>query len=263
MKSRLLPFHFWCASLIISTGFTALVSGSVFFTSIVLLIHAAIFFNGIFNIRAGFFCRVLYKGSRKSSCVALTFDDGPDPDLTPEVLDILKKHNIKAAFFVIANRAACHPEIIIRACNEGHIIACHDLSHNILSNFRMGKSLLRNLNEACGIIEKIIGRKPHLYRPPSGFTNPHYAFALKKENLQCIGWNKRALDCGNRNKKGILRISGLSSSGDVILLHDRLPIPEYKGIILEQIDRLCINIRKHDLKAVTIDNLLKTKAYQT
>jgi peptidoglycan/xylan/chitin deacetylase (PgdA/CDA1 family) len=260
MKKQLIPFHYWSVSAAIFT-IALFLSGFNTVIGAILILHAVIFISGIFNIRAAFFCPVLYKRRTSAMQIALTFDDGPDPALTCDILDILNKNKIKATFFVIAKRAAANPEIVMRAMNEGHTIACHDLSHGIFSNFRTTGPLLRQLDRACSIIGQIIGKRPCLYRPPSGLTNPHYHSVLSRLGLTCVGWSKSGGDCGNRRKSGIMKIHSLASSGAVVLLHDALPRPEYKKIILDQLEILCENIMKQKLSPAGIDGMFGVEAY--
>jgi len=229
---------------------------------LVLAIHFLLFIRGIFNIRAQFFCACYCRGRKNSGQLALTFDDGPDPGLTPDILNLLNRHAMKATFFVIADKAKRHPEIVRQCFDAGHTIACHDLNHSNFSNFRMGAALIRDLSKAQNIINAIIGKKPLLYRPPVGLMNPHVPGALKKLGMQCIGWSKKASDRGNRRMRGINRIKTLAGAGEVILLHDAMPNPDYKEAVLKQIDDLCLSIKQNEIKTVTIQEMFHIQAYE-
>jgi peptidoglycan/xylan/chitin deacetylase (PgdA/CDA1 family) len=221
-----------------------------------------VFVLGIKNIRMQFFGRAFCKPSSKTGTIALTFDDGPDPALTPDILGILKTHSIKATFFVIGYRAEKHPEIVRRCFDEGHTIACHDLKHSVFSNFRITRPLVSDISKAVTIIKNIIGKKPLLYRPPVGLMSPHTLKALKKLGMQCVGWSKSVKDAGNRWLNRVKQIHTLAIPDEVILLHDILPKPEYKDEILNQIENLCISINKRNLKTVGLDEMFGIKAYE-
>ncbi len=224
--------------------------------------HIPLFVLGIKNIRMQFFGKAFCKPSKKSGTIALTFDDGPDPVLTPDIINILKKHSIKATFFIIGAKAQQYPDIVRHCFEEGHEIACHDLTHSVFSNFRVTKPLVADISEAVHIIHNIIGKKPLLYRPPVGLTNPHLPIALKKLGMHCVGWSKGVKDAGNRRLEMIKKIHTMAKSGEVILIHDILPKPEYKKEILNQIEKLCVNIKKQDLRTVGVEEMFGLNAYE-
>ena len=134
--------------------------------------------------------------------------------------------------------------------------------HSVFSNFRTTAPLLRDISKAQQIIERIIGKKPLLYRPPAGLMNPHLPKALNKLNMQCIGWSKSAGDAGNRRLSKIYRINTLAGRSEVILLHDVLPNPKYKQEILNQLKKLCSSITDQNLKAIGVDEMFDIQAYE-
>ena len=259
---RITPFITWLSSII----FLFIVSIFLPFYRMLLYLliaaHFPIFAIGIKNMRMQFFGKVYFHISKRSNKIAITFDDGPDPNLTHDIINVLKKHNIKATFFIIANQAEQHADIVKKCFDEGHTIACHDLKHSVFSNFRTTAPLLRDISKAQHVIERIIGRKPLLYRPPVGLMNPHVLKALHKLNMQCIGWSKSAGDAGNRRISKIYRINTLSGQGEVILLHDTLPNPKYKQEILNQLEKLCCSIKDQNLEAVSINEMFNIQAYE-
>ncbi|WP_027410271.1 polysaccharide deacetylase family protein [Anoxybacteroides tepidamans] len=112
----------------------------------------------------------IYKKGLKEGAIALTFDDGPDPYYTPQLLDLLKKHGVKATFFVVGKKAKQHPEIIRRMHEEGHEIGLHNYRH--VSNwFVLPLFLQQGLHKSARIIEEITGQRPIYYRPPWGHFN--------------------------------------------------------------------------------------------
>ena len=256
------PFFVWSITLSLT-----LIS-SLFFPQyrmplfIVCILHLLLFIRGIVNIRSQFFCACFCRASKTSNKTALTFDDGPEPNLTIDILNILKKHSMKATFFVIGAKASRFPEIVKQCFDAGHTIACHDLTHTNFSNFRMSRALNRDISKAQHIINDIIGKKPILYRPPVGLMNPHVPGALKKLGMHCVGWSKKASDGGNRRIQGIIRIKTLSGAGEVILLHDSLPNPDYKESVLKQIDELCLSIKQLKLEAILVQDMFHIRAYE-
>jgi peptidoglycan/xylan/chitin deacetylase (PgdA/CDA1 family) len=178
---------------------------------------------GSYQIRANYFINSINKG--KSKAVALTFDDGPDPEYTPRILNILREKNVKATFFVIGKKAEKYPELLRQMETDGHIIANHSYSHHYLialfSTFRLKKDLAR----CTEVISSVTGKTPLFFRPPFGVTNPRYKAALKENGLQSIGWSLRSMDTTADNKYQLIDsvISQLKRS-DIVLLHDRLAV---------------------------------------
>ena len=230
--------------------------------SLLVIALLAVFIRGIVNIRSNFFCKAYCNKPRESEKLSLTFDDGPDPGLTNDVLDMLARNNFTATFFVVGRKAANHPEIVKKAFALGHAIACHDLTHGNASNFRMSRALLRDISESRRIIEAIIDKKPLLYRPPVGLMNPHVPGVLRQLNMHCIGWNKSVKDAGNRRQKRFAMIPNLAQPGSIILLHDCLTKAEFKMKFLQQLENLFQAIKEKGLRAVGVGELLNIKAYE-
>ena len=222
---------------------------------------ATLFALGVRDLRLGFFGRSVWRGKRASQCLSLTFDDGPDPILTPEILKILEQYGITATFFVVGDRAKCRPDLVRSVREHGHTVGCHDLHHRGIENFRFFRRAYQDIGSATSIIEGIIGYRPRLYRPPVGLMNPHIAKAVNSLNLTCIGWSSSAGDAGNRRINGIRQIGRLGQSGDIVLLHDSVGNPALIDLVLDQLDMLCSRITSLGLKGVSVDQLTAIPAY--
>lgn len=157
-------------------------------------------------------------------CVALTFDDGPDPMYTPKLLDLLREKGVKATFFVIGKRAEQYPEIVRRAWAEGHLIGNHTWSHYPLFCFLLPRRLRSEIERCDESIRRGCGFRSRFFRSPVGLRHPLLAPYLESRGLEYISWRVRTLDTFITNS-GILarRILNKTASGDIILLHDHLP----------------------------------------
>ncbi len=173
------------------------------------------------NVGSGVYIKALCRAKTIHNVVALTFDDGPHPDRTPKVLDVLAQHGVKAAFFVIGERAEAHPEIVRRIVAEGHLIGNHTYSHS--GNFPWMKYVkMKDEIDWCDVaIEKITGSRPTLFRPPFGVTNPPLARAVGNR-YTVVGWDVRSLDTVSRRPrtKVLERVRRRLRPGSVVLLHD-------------------------------------------
>lgn len=256
-------FSFWLAS------FAGLVAAFVMLPQqrgvicLLAIPYIAVLLWGVFDLRSSFFVRAFTRNKYEQNKIALTFDDGPDKNLTGDILDLLGRFGFRATFFVVAERAKADPDIVKRCVSLGHTIACHDLSHGLSSNFRFSSSMVADIGVSQRIIHKIIGAKPLLYRPPVGLANPHLRTALAVLSMKCIGWSRTSRDAGNRRLKNIKKISSLAvRGGDVVLLHDCLPKPEYKGVLLRQLEGLFERIKKAGFETVGVNELFEIDAYK-
>ncbi|RMA94985.1 polysaccharide deacetylase family protein [Priestia megaterium] len=186
------------------------------------MISAIIFLILLYTVIPYFLSRSLgvnaVKRGKDLSKIAFTFDDGPTPIYTPILLDLLKKNEVKATFFVVGTKAEKYPELIQRMHNEGHLIGIHNYVHHC--NWLMSPWKVRNgLKNTAKVIKSITGVTPIYYRPPWGMLNI-FDF-IKKGKYKIILWSIMAEDWrtaggSEKIKKRLANIKG----GDVILLHD-------------------------------------------
>ncbi|MDU0202972.1 polysaccharide deacetylase family protein [Paenibacillus sp. MAH-36] len=164
-------------------------------------------------------CLWVYKKKVSKEGIALTFDDGPDPEFTPQLLDLLSKYQIKAAFFVLGSKAEKYPDIILRIHHEGHLIGIHNYVH-WTNAFMTPKTVRKQLNDSVEAIEKIIGVKPIYYRPPWGIINVFDLFLVKQYRL--VLWSLMVKDWRSRGGKNRIRSTLLAKlqMNHIIVLHD-------------------------------------------
>lgn len=152
--------------------------------------------------------------------VALTFDDGPSEEFTPQILAILKKYNIKATFFMVGNNAKKHPELVKQVLAEGHVVASHSLSHPMLTKLN-DKQLYTEVVEPQNIIFNIIGEKPRCLRYPFGASNQHVRDFIRSQNITPVAMGFNSFDYERPGVEKIVSwVVKNSYSGQVILLHD-------------------------------------------
>lgn len=187
------------------------------------LIYISIIAYGSSQIKANYFINSINQGKKKS--VALTFDDGPHPDRTPKILEILREKKVKATFFVIGKNAEKYPDLLRQIDNEGHIVANHSYSHSYLIAFFSTKRLTNDLSRCNDVVFQTIGKMPLLFRPPFGVTNPRYKTALAENGLESIGWSLRSFDTRAKSKYEVIdKVISKLKKGDIILFHDHLSV---------------------------------------
>lgn len=164
--------------------------------------------------------KVIKKTATKDKIIMLTFDDGPDPRYTPEILNILKKNGVKGNFFVLAEKAMENPKLIERIVSEGHYIGLHYIKHynQIL---RLPNQTKKDFSDSVKIMGKL-GVKIRYFRPPWGMFNPVTVHYAKSNNLRVILWSLHAMDWSRWVTVDYIKnkIINKVRPGDIILLHD-------------------------------------------
>lgn len=204
---------------------------------------------GSYDIQTNYFVRSTNAGVNGG--IALTFDDGPDPVYTPQILSILSKYNIKATFFVIGKKVEKHPDLLKQIYAEGHTIGNHSFSHsNLLPTFTTSK-LIKDIDECNKVIEHTIHQPVLFFRPPFGVTNPRYGRMLRKLRMTSVGWSIRSYDTVARNKDELLKnIEKKLHNNAIILLHDHLSVTTDA---LESIIQLC---QKNSYEIKSLEQLI-------
>ncbi|MEG0500159.1 MAG: polysaccharide deacetylase family protein [Rikenellaceae bacterium] len=171
-------------------------------------------------IGSGVYIKTVCRMKTEKKSVTLTFDDGPDPKQTPQILDILRENNVKAIFFCIGSRAEANPDIVRRIASEGHTIGNHSYSHSPFFPLFGRKKMMEDLKRCEEVLFNITGERPTLFRPPFGVTNPTIAYAVRKLGYKTIGWSIRSLD--TMKIDATERVTKRLHNGAIILLHDNL-----------------------------------------
>jgi peptidoglycan/xylan/chitin deacetylase (PgdA/CDA1 family) len=153
--------------------------------------------------------------------IALTIDDGPDPMVTPQVLDILDQYQVKATFFCIGVKALDYPDTCREIVRRGHAIENHSQRHWHTFSLLGLAGFKRELEAAQNTLTTITGQTPRFFRAPAGLRNPFLEPVLAKLGLRLVSWSVRAFDTrvGNADKVKNKLISGLKP-GAILLLHD-------------------------------------------
>lgn len=210
---------------------------------------------GVGFLRLGMFVDVVWRGPRGARGVALTFDDGPSPEHTPRILDLLDEGGAKATFFVIGRKAAAHPELVREIAARGHGIGVHGHDHDRFLSLRAPDVVGDDLAEAIATVETITGTRPALYRPPVGLTSPRIAQALSWFDVTVVGWSVRALDGVARAKPArvVARVVPRLRDGAIVLLHDSAERDDHTPASIAALPRILAAMRARDLEGVRLD----------
>lgn len=164
--------------------------------------------------------RFFYHGNTGLPELALTFDDGPNPPYTAQILAILERYHIKATFFCIGSQVQAHPDLVKQEFNAGHLVENHSWSHPYLPSLS-DTSIFWQLSTTQNIIEHVTGVRPTYFRPPYGAFNAHVLMNANQLGLSTILWNVDPRDWSRPGVNAIVaRIFAQTVNGSIILMHD-------------------------------------------
>lgn len=225
------------------------------YVTIAIIAAGFVLFYCSYQIRLGAYVRSLCRNRAAGHVVALTFDDGPDPEWTPRVLDALREHDVRATFFLVGCKAEQHPEIVRRIVAEGHDIGVHTWGHSPGFPMQRSGAMAADILRCRALLKAIAGVETDLFRPPFGVTNPMVACAVKRTKSRCVGWSIRSLDTlQHRSREAVARrIRRRLGDGKVLLLHDDRPGAD--GLLVQVLR----DLRRYGYRTATVRQLLKTE----
>ncbi|MGN0817376.1 MAG: polysaccharide deacetylase family protein [Candidatus Coproplasma sp.] len=192
-----------------------------------MLIFAAILIHLCNMLPQGEFCLAFADERETAKCVYLTFDDGPSDRVTPLILDVLDKEDVKATFFIIGQNAESRRYLIEREHAAGHTVAVHSYSHDYKKIYASPEALLEDIEKCNRVIEKITGERSHVYRFPGGSYNLSSSLinAVCNAGYRYVDWNASVRDAEilNPTPSQLVNaaVSTTSDQNNVVLLcHD-------------------------------------------
>lgn len=210
-----------------------------------------------------FFGTVFSQSQTRHKVVALTFDDGPYPPYTEQVLDILKEYHVPATFFVVGQNVDKHPEVVRRIAAEGHQLGNHTYHHVDLLKIDR-KIIAEEIDRTSQAIAAITGSVPHVMRPPHGFRDPVVMEIMAERGFKVVEWSVMNRDWTNPGVEVIVeRTVTKVKNGSIILLHDGDGIASKDSRIqsVEATRRIIQTLLAQGYEFVTVDEILaKTEA---
>lgn len=203
---------------------------------------------------------LLPEAAVKRGEIALTLDDGPDPAVTPQVLDLLDRHAAKASFFCIGERAQAHPDLVREILRRGHSVENHSLRHDKTFAFRGWSWTRTEVQNSQQVLSNITGQMPRFFRAPAGFRNPLLDPILALAGLRYAAWTRRGFDSVRGDATSVLRrLCRNWRPGFILLMHDGHPAKTSAGVpvILEVLPILLDEIQQRGWRVVSLPMALE------
>lgn len=199
---------------------------------------------------------IIHSIPTKERVVALTYDDGPSPVYTPEILAILDKYRVKATFFMIGREMERYPDVVRDVLARGHEIANHTYTHPANIELDTTAQMIRELEQCQSVIEKMTGKKAHLFRPPRGLIDSTVFRIAQEEGYRTILWTV----CADHHdaptpEMMAARVFKLNRPGGIILAHDGSMISRWKDVSATPL--IIEGLKKQGYRFVTVSELLK------
>ncbi len=203
--------------------------------------------------------RRLPEANARLGQVGLCFDDGPDPEVTPAVLDLLDRAGARASFFCIADRAARHRALVEAIVRRGHTVENHSWHHSHRFAAMGIRAIRREVGEAQTILTDLAGRPPRFFKPPAGLRNPLLDPVLAGFGLRLATWTRRGFDAVRRDPMAVERrlLRGLGP-GDLLMLHDGSAARDADGrpVVLAVLPRLLDRLAARELIGVSLEGVV-------
>jgi peptidoglycan/xylan/chitin deacetylase (PgdA/CDA1 family) len=236
---------------LLSRGVLSLVLAGLWLTGAGLLVGLGVAFP-----QWQMFGKSLCQARTSQRVVALTFDDGPDPQSTPALLDLLARRRVAVTFFCVGEQVERHPELCRRMAAEGHQVENHSHRHLHWTNLLSVKRLRDEVSQAQQAILQATGRAPIFFRPPMGLTNPRVFQVAQELGLRVAGYSARGLDLRPATSPDdvVARVCRRIGPGAILVLHDRRV---EKSRLLACVTGLLSRLEETGYGCVRLDELVK------
>ncbi len=243
----------------LATIVLVIIAGFIWWAIVIpfVVFHAYVI-DGVFRPNSQFLLPSVTRGSRDSTQVALTFDDGPDPTYTPAIAALLKRHGARATFFCIGRYIDAHPEVAQQLLADGHELGNHSYSHSRLLNFRTAGPMRAEIANGAAALARVGGPTNPLYRPPVGLKNPALARIVPADNLTVVLWSLHSREAWRRDATILsTAVCKRIKPGDIVLFHDGCDRPGVnRQATVEAVEQVLNELDRRGLQCVTVSELM-------
>lgn len=216
--------------------------------------------DGIARPGSGVLYPTVTHGSREGRRVALSFDDGPDPEVTPAVLDALARYGARATFFGIGRALQAQPLLARRIAADHHELGNHSWAHSRWQAFFGARRQTQEIERGAQAITALTGTAAQpLYRPPIGLKSPPLARAAERLRLTLVAWSLHSRDTRGGDPRRIAqRVLDKIRPGDIVLMHDGHDLPgRHRPATAQALPQILEGLRQRGLQCVTVSELLR------
>jgi peptidoglycan-N-acetylglucosamine deacetylase len=202
---------------------------------------------------------VVWEVPTNEKLIALTFDDGPDPESTPQILDLLKMYQAHATFFVIGNRIDMFPDVVQREAFEGHDVANHTNSHMYLTQKINGAAITKEIVKTKEKITAVTGKTCRWFRPPGGYFNEVVVNIARQHGYTIVlwSWHQDTRDWSSPGVEKIVnKVLDNARNGDIILLHDHV---RGSRQTVQALKKILPELKRRGFRMVNISELMDHK----
>jgi peptidoglycan-N-acetylglucosamine deacetylase len=226
-------------------------------------VFLALFADGVARPGSSVLYPTVRHGPRDVPRIALTFDDGPDPEVTPAVLDVLARYGARATFFCVGRLVEAHPAVARRIVAEGHELGNHSWRHSRWQPFASPRAQIAEMERAQRATAAIVENGAALlYRAPFGVKSPPFVEAAHAKRLTMVAWSVHSRDTRAVNSARIAaRVLRGVRAGDIVLMHDGHHLPgQHHTACADAVRRVLEGLRERGLECVTVSELLQANA---
>lgn len=202
---------------------------------------------------------ILWEVPIHKKMIALTFDDGPHPKITPQILDLLNQYEAKATFFVVGNRIDKNTDIILREINEGHEIGNHTFNHAMFNRNVSKQKISSEIEMTARKLQEAAHVSGGWFRPPGGYYNDRVVAAAKEQGYKVVMWSWHQ-DTEDWKRPGVKKIAqkviNNARNGDIVLMHDFV---QNSNQTIEALKIILPELAAQGYQFVTISQLLEAK----
>ncbi|MGC4233842.1 MAG: polysaccharide deacetylase family protein [Niabella sp.] len=221
-----------------------------------LIFYLSLLFYGSYFVHSQFYMKTICRADTKEKKIAVTFDDGPLEQYTPQILHILKTYDIKATFFCIGKNAAANKELLKQVQQQGHTIGSHSYTHGYWFDLLSSKNMYKDLEQMHQLMKEVLGIEMKWFRPPYGVTTPNLKKAIEAMGYMAIGWNVRSMDTRVKNETALLqKLQRSVKPGSIFLFHDTA------AITVSILPRFIEQVQQAGYEIVPLEKLINLQPY--
>ncbi len=218
--------------------------------------YTLVLFYGSYFVQSQFYLKTVCRANTDQKKIALTFDDGPLDNYTPQILSILATSKVKATFFCIGKNAENNTNLLRDIHQQGHIIGSHSFSHSFWFDLLSPKKMEADLQQAHNLFKAALGLDVRWFRPPYGVTNPNLKKAVGRMGYTAIGWNVRSMDTVAKEEQVLLnKLKQALKPGAIFLFHDTI------GITVKVLPHFISYAQQQGYEIAPLDKLLNLQPY--